>query len=512
MLSKLEPLFSLIDRALKAHRGRPVALAMLLGLCLANLLSEWPFAQPLPEPLQLVEKVVGAPFRNGRQLLFDGYQKRWPREPQSQPVTIVAIDETSLAKLGQWPWPRNRLAALVDAIAAQGALAIGLDIYMPEPDQTSPGQVAKNLPSGTDANLVRALAALPSHEAVLARSLHAAPTILGAAAFDHAAQTTSGQLRTVPLLEHGGPALPWVRRFDQVLASLPELQAAAPGQALLSVALEQGVVRRLPLVMGLGDHLVPGLAVEMLRLATDSSAVEVFSDGHGLHEVGVADVRIPTQPSGDVWLHFAKQEATRARYVRAVDVLEGKVNPEQLQNKLVMIGLTGAGLNDMRTTALGELVPGIEIQAQLVESIIDGRFLQRPTWLKWAETGLALTLGLFIIWYVPRADSRLATFLRTVPKASVPLGLVLNASIAVLGFWLFREHGLLADAAAIFILLSGVMGSMVASAMSQINKAKQDAAKAEQQRALEEAFQAGEQAALARLPQPLQAPQVPQVP
>lgn len=498
MLRQLEPLFSRIDWALKAHRGRPVALAMLLALCLANLLSEWPFSQPLPEPLQLLENAVGAPFRNGRQLLFDGYQRRWPRQPQSQPVTIVAIDEKSLARQGQWPWPRNRVASLIDAIAAQGALAIGLDIYMPEPDQTSPGQVAHNLPAGTDAAVVRALGALPSHEAVLARSLRAAPTILGAAAFDHAAQTTSSQLRTVPLLEHGGQALPWVRRFDNVLASLPELQAAAPGQAVLSVALEQGVVRRLPLVMGLGDHLVPGLAVEMLRLATDSSAVEVFSDAHGVREVGVADVRIPTQPSGEVWLHFAPQEATRARYVSADDVLQGRFDADLFQNKLVMIGLTGAGLNDMRTTALGELVPGIEIQAQLVESIIDGRFLQRPLWLKWAETGLALALGLLIIWYLPRADSRLATFLRTVPKASVPLGLALNASIALLGYWLFREHGLLADAAAIFISLSGVTGSMVASAMSQIHKARQTAAQAEQQRALEDAYNAGLHASAAQ--------------
>lgn len=442
---------------LAAHKGRPVALLVLLGLSVLNLSSEWPNDIARPAFLGALDAAVPDTFKSARQLLFDQYQRRFPRVPSSEPVTIVAIDEDTLARLGQWPWPRNRLASLIDAIAAQHPLAVGLGIYMPEPDQTSPDKVAGNLPK-TAAALAAGLRALPSHEALLARSLRAAPTILGAVGFENAASTTSTGLRTVPISVHGPNPLQWVQRFNHVLASLPQLQAAAHGQAMLSAPVEGGVIRRLPMVFGLGDKLVPSLPLEMLRLATGSSAIDVFADGAGVQGVGVADVTVPTQADGDIWLHFASIRATRNRYVSARDILDGKVDPERIRDKLVLVGLTGAGLADMRTTALGELVPGIEIQAQAIETVFEGRFLRRPVWLKWAESSFILVFGLLITWYVPRTGSRrLAVFMRAVPKASAVLGIVLNLLLLSLSFLVFVRLGLLVDATSIFIVLSAVM-------------------------------------------------------
>ena len=156
-------------------RGRALALLLLGALLLVNVLSEvdWAHRQQ-PGVLQQVGDVLGSPFRAGRQALFDGYQKLHPRQPKSAPVTIVAIDETSLTQIGQWPWPRNRTAALINAIAAHQPAAIGLDVYMPEADQTSPARVADNLPPGNTA-LALALRSLPSHEAQLAAALALRP-------------------------------------------------------------------------------------------------------------------------------------------------------------------------------------------------------------------------------------------------------------------------------------------------------------------------------------------------
>ena len=165
----------------------------------------------------------------------------------------------------------------------------------------------------------------------------------------------------------------------------------------------------------------------------------------------------------------------------------------------MLIGLTGAGLNDMRTTALGELVPGIEIQAQVIESIFDGRLLLRPVWLKWAETAFVLVFGAWMIWYVPRVDSRLAVFIRAVPKASAVLGFSLNLVMLSGGFLLFARYGLLVDAASIFIILSAIMGSLVSSAVVEIEQKKmQEIAQSHQDRE-SAAYRAGEAAALAAL-------------
>jgi adenylate cyclase len=174
------PWLARIRSLLKAAQGRPVALVVLFGLSLLNLSSELPSDIPRTPFVEELDNAVPDTFKTARQLLFDQYQRRFPRVPTAQPVTIVEIDEQTLASVGQWPWPRNKLASLVDSIAALKPLAIGLDIYMPEPDQTSPDKVAANLPPSAAA-LAAGLRALPSHEAILARSLRAAPTILGAA-------------------------------------------------------------------------------------------------------------------------------------------------------------------------------------------------------------------------------------------------------------------------------------------------------------------------------------------
>ncbi len=455
-----------------ARNGRPMAIAILFFLSINSLLSEWPLSYK-PALVAVLEQWTTGTFQSGQRQLFDGYQRKFPRTPLSQPVTIVAIDEQSLAEVGQWPWPRNRLATLIDQINVMKPLAIGLDIYMPEPDQTSPDKVANNLPPSAQA-LSSALQSLPSHETLLAESLKRAPTILGAAGFDHQALTTDSQLLTAPIQTQGADPAPFVKHFDHVLASLPQLQRAAHGQALLSVSLEQGVVRKIPLVMSLGDQLVPSLPMEMLRLATQSPAIQVQANSVGVQSVGLEELAVPTQRGGDVWLHFAKASSTADRYVSALDILQGKADPERFEGKLVLLGLTGSGLNDMRTTALGELVPGIEIQAQVIETIFDGRFLHRPYWLKWAETAFVLIFGLVMVWYVPRPESRLASFLRAMPGAAALIGLSLNMAIILTGFLFFKYHGLLVDAASVFIVSSATMGSLLGSAKVAIDKQKKE--------------------------------------
>jgi adenylate cyclase len=456
--------FATLKRMVSAGAGRPAALVVLFLLSLLNVASELPHRASRSLAVDFVDNLILESFGAPRQLLFDHYQRRFPRIPASQPVTIVEIDDKTLAEVGQWPWPRNRLATLIDAIAAQHPAAIGLDLYMPEPDQTSPDRVADNLSPG-DEDIATQLRALPSHEAVLAKALHASPSVLGAAAVDHAAFSTSVDMLSAPVLVHGPDPMDKVQHFDHVLASLPILQGAAHGQAVLNVALEQGTVRRIPLILGLGERLVPGFPVEILRVATGSPVIDVFSAADGVTAVGVADVRVPTQPDGDFWLHYASIQSTQSRYVSARDVLNGRADADRFHNKLVLVGLTGAGLTDMRTTVLGELVPGIEIQAQVLESIFEGRFLRRPPWLKSAECAFIMAFGLLIIWYVPRKDSRLAKFVRAVPKASGILGVILNLLLLYSCMMLFRYFGLLVDAAAMFIILSAVMGCFFTTAL-----------------------------------------------
>lgn len=491
----MKHIVKLLQQAFLAGGGRPVALLILAVLTTLSLLSEAP--PPAADRNKLSDRMLGAmtqPFRGGREYLFDRYQMLAPRVRVAQPVTIVEIDEASLKQIGQWPWPRNRLAELVDAINFLQPAAIGLDMYMPEPDATSPAQVAANLPPESR-RLAAELRALPSHESRLATSLRAAPSVLGAAGFDYAAQTTASSMKSVPVMSQGDDAAPHLRQFPWVLASLPELQEAAHGQALLSVSLEESIVRRIPLLMTLGDKVVPSLALEMLRVGTGAAAIEAGVGPLGIETITVADLEIPVQSGGEIWLHFAERAKSASRQVSAAAVLEGKVAPELFENKLVLVGLTGSGLQDMRTTPLRELVPGIEIQAQVIESLFDRAVLHRPAWLKTTEVLLLAATGLLMIWLIPRRRGRLAAMLTSNQKASTWFVTGLNVICLGAGFLLFKYTGLLFDAAGLFIGFSSLLASLVSSAMIEIEHENQRLA-AEQQLMREEAARlAGELAA-----------------
>lgn len=477
------------------QRGRVAALALLLLLAALVGLVDADRGNGAGARLA---GVVASPPAAVRQWLFDGYQHLFPRVRAANPVAVVAIDENSLKTIGQWPWPRDKLAQLIDAIAAFQPAAIGLDIYMPEPDQTSPEQVAMRLHAQGSTAAAEVLRQLPSHDSRLAQALQAAPTVMGAAGFGFETLTTSDGMRSVKVAVQGSSALPYVHRFSYVLASLPQLQSAAHGQALVSVD-ESAVVRRIPLVSAVRDELVPSLAMEMLRVASGSEAVEVAVGGHGVQSVRVAELEVPTQSAGDIWLHFASTDSRDARNLSATAVLAGRVDPDALQHKLVLIGLTGLGLNDRRVTPLGENVAGIEIQAQILESLLGGRMLLRPWWMPWVELGLLLVLGGLMVWLVPNALRRSAGV--DVHRPRRVGWWVSGVSLAMLaaGCWMFAGPGWLFDGANMSIAFAGVLASLVSSSTLEVERDNRRLA-LEQQHLREEAARvAGEMEAARRI-------------
>jgi serine phosphatase RsbU (regulator of sigma subunit) len=420
----------------RAGHGRP--LALLLALVLALLLARGGDG-PLPA-LRLA--------------LFDAYQVYLPRQRLSGPVHIINIDEASLSEYGQWPWPRTLLKDLLERIAEQEPLAIGLDILMPEPDNTSPEALVARLPEG---RLHDELALLPSHDALLAEQMRRAPIVLGTAGFLHAEAGTSDALRVWPMRVRGEGAhavtaatLP-VMRFPQAMSSLPALQAAARGQGLLSANLEKGIVRRAPLVGAVGETLVPSLSMELLRVATGTQALEIEAGADGVHSVSVGDLRVPTSPDGTVWINFSAPAIDR--YVSALDVMRGRIDPGVLQNKIVIVAMTGLGLSDYKTNARGDLLPGVDTHAQMIESFFDGSFLRRPQWMRWAELAAFGACSLLTIWLLPR--QRLLV--------GVPVAVALGVSLFGAGALLFARAGLLFDAGGVALGHAAVCLSLLTS-------------------------------------------------
>jgi len=362
---------------------------------------------------------------------FDLYQRIDPRNRGSAPALIVAIDEASIATRGQWPWPRSDVADLIEKITLARPAAIAVDIIFPEPDRISPERLARRLVT-VDPALAERLEALPGNDARLAQSIKDSQVALGFAGLEEGPMPAV-DAPVSPSLQRGGDARRYLRRYPAVLRSLPLIDRAAAGHGLLSADAEYGVVRRLPLAATVGTTVVPALGIEALRLASGARAFEVRTGTGGVQGIGIANVFVPTQGDGRLFVHFGHHDPSRI--ISAVDVLDGRVDPDRLERKIVLLGVTGLGLVDFPTTALGERVPGVEIHAQLIENIFDGSLLRRPAWAGVAEGIALLCFGWLVAIAVPRSG----------PRAGVTALIAALTAMLLAGYFMYHETGLLFD-------------------------------------------------------------------
>jgi CHASE2 domain-containing sensor protein/serine phosphatase RsbU (regulator of sigma subunit) len=386
---------------------------------------------------------------------LDAYQALSPRERRSAPAVIVAIDEKSLERFGQWPWPRTLVARLLDRISAAGPAAIGVDLLFPDPDRLSPEQLAPAI-AGDNAALAARLAKLPRHDFTLAASIKAAPVVLGIAGLE-TARAAPGTVSFTPSLQRGGDATPFLRHYAEALRSIPDLEKSARGHGLLSADTEGGVVRRVPMVAAIGSTPVLPLSLETLRVASRNPLFTVNSDKTGVQTVDIGDLSIPTQPDGHIWVYYTPHNASR--YVSAADVLAGTVDNAELERKLVLVGITALGLIDYQTTPLGERMPGVEIHAQVLENVFDGNLLSRPRWAPWAEGAAFLVFGLLVVYAVPRLT----------PRRSGMLLAVLLALLTGAGFLAYKTAGLLIDALVPGAALASLFAAMLAATLGEAN-------------------------------------------
>ena len=156
------------------------------------------------------------------------------------------------------------------------------------------------------------------------------------------------------------------------------IEEAAAGRGLFSIKPERdGVVRRVPIVMDADGVMVPSLTLEMLRVVTGAGAILVRTDPQiGIKSVAIPGLEIPTDPNGQLWVHYGLHDP--ARYVSAKDVLEGRVPPERVAGKLVLVGTSAVGLLDLKTTPVDPAMPGVEVHAQVLENMLHARRCSRP--------------------------------------------------------------------------------------------------------------------------------------
>jgi len=407
-------------RAIRRWFTRRIGYARLLCLALLIGFAALRIADPAP-----VEEI--------RVRTFDFFQRIEPRKKTMRPVTIVDIDDKSLEKLGQWPWPRTQIADLVTELTRLGAVVIAFDAVFSEPDRLNPAFAAdtfRNLDEETRARL----RALPSNDEVFAEAIKKSRVVLGESGLAEELSALDKTLPVTGLAMLGEEPQRFMFDFPGLLRNVPVLEHAAAGRGLFTIKPERdGIIRRVPMIMQAQGQTMPSLTFEMLRVASGSGTILIKAEKGGITSIGIKGVQIPTDHNGQLWIHYARNDASL--YVPAINVLEKNVAPDMISGKLVLVGTSAVGLNDIKTTPVSRAMPGVEIHAQVLESALTGALISQPIYGIVIEFTTALLFGLLVIVFAPLFG----------PVTLVALGAAFAAALIGTSVYFYAQHRQLID-------------------------------------------------------------------
>jgi len=332
----------------------------ILGLAIAARLSE---------PVAVV---------NIRAMVFDTFQRIEPREYTPLPVRIVDLDDASLEKIGQWPWPRTVVAKMVTRLTELGAAVVVFDIVFSEPDRTSPKNIMPLWPDVPGKNVLAKFAErIPDHDDFLGEVMAQSNVVTGFT-------LTNGEITRKPAVKGtfakaGDDPAPFVPFFSGSVVNLPQIEKGAKGNGSFNmVADPDGIVRRAPMIVRLGDTLYPTLAPEAVRTVQGAKTYVVKSSGAsgeqslgehtGINNIKIGQVEVPTDANGNVYVHYT--EYVPERYFPAWKLFDEAIDPEEfkkfIEGNVILIGTSAAGLKDQRATPLSPVTAGVEIHAQVM--------------------------------------------------------------------------------------------------------------------------------------------------
>ncbi|MDB5774095.1 MAG: guanylate cyclase [Herbaspirillum sp.] len=402
--------------------------------------------------------------------LYD-MRMRLPEVRLDKRIVIVDIDEKSLAEIGRWPWSRDVVAAMIDQLNTRYHVrATAFDIVFAEPDISSgyPTLAAlarhelKDIPRFGEQ--LRTLKATLDFDARMAAAMRDRPVVMGYNLSNESQAIAKGQLpapafTTADLGGRSLDATVW-RAYG---ANLPQLQLAARAGGFFNPMLDpDGVIRSVPLLARIGDDFYESLALAGARVALGASKVQpVFLQDavlsqQQMRDYGVLDeLRLNTRPQPTavpVERHLTALITYRGRggrdggayrYVSAVDVIKGRLPPAMLENAIALVGTTVPGLYDLRSTPVSPNYPGVEIHANVMASILDNDFKQRPDFSAGFNLVQIILIGAALGSILPLLS----------PLFAMGLATAALAAVAGFNYWLYDSANLVLPLAMALLLI-----------------------------------------------------------
>lgn len=427
------------------------------------------------------------PLKFLREKSFDIYQQVKPRvvpKAEDRMVVIIDIDERSLQEIGQWPWSRKTVAQMVVNLHNMGVGVTAFDIVFSEPDRMNPEGVVEAL-EGIDDSVRDIILKMESNDKILGRVVSQANVVLGQAGYWDQLPNNAGEpfkkSVAVRKMSKGSPEpTEFLTGVPTLIRNLPVLEKGTKGVGMFSLNPSlDGIIREVPLVTKHDGHLYPALSVEAIRVGFQISTLMTEVNPYGITAIGVAPksrvkpkgLKIATDAKGQVRPYFAPHD--QSMYVSALDVLNGTVDKSKIAGKIAFVGTSAVGLQDIRSTPIDPLIPGVEVHAQMIENalaidrtlgavVAADLFLKRPQWSVGAELILLMMGGVLMIIVTPMLGA----------TRSLLVFLVLSGGAGAGSWYLFSEFHLLLNAT--FAVISTFL---LYSTLTYMNFTAEEAAK-----------------------------------
>jgi len=329
-------------------------------------------------------------------------------------VQIIDIDEKSLEEFGQWPWPRYQVALLLQNLRNAGARAVGLDMIFAEPDRSSPIVLQRGLKNdlGVELSFNGLPGSLEDNDKLLADILSQGPFALGFF-FDFEKRHVSSTIAVLKPIElsvvsHSAEqkTLSTLLDPEDVIAPISILSESASATGFINTVKDRdGILRRTPILMKHNDKIYPNLGLATLWTGLGKPSVVIKLNKGGVESLRIGNAVVPLDKNGRFTLHF-KGKQRSFTYHSAADVLNNKVRKSDINGKILLVGTSAAGLEDLRTTPLDAYFPGVEAQATLIDNILTGDFIKAPDWVPGLEFIATIIAGLVGVLLVSTAGTR----------------------------------------------------------------------------------------------------------
>jgi serine/threonine-protein kinase len=338
----------------------------------------------------------------------------------SSPVVIVAIDESSIANLGRWPWPRSYMAEMIDLLSEYEAKIIGISILYTEPDKNSGLDeirvIKKEMErmSGYQRNPIYLMLGESEkrldNDTRLAGSISLAENVILPLFFTIGTQVENPDQNLPDYLKKNSINVLLPASYIQAIEAIPPIPEFISGSLGLGhinlIADEDGTIRREPLLVKYKENLFPSFALHVIMKYFNYN----MSDINVSKGLKIGKISIPSDKRQRLLINFS----SGFPYYSFFDVVNKKIPPEAFKNKIVLVGHTATGIAPLEVTPIQHSFPAIEIEANVIESIFNGKFILRPDWALYVEIGIMILFGVYISIVIPKLKANISAVIAAI--------------------------------------------------------------------------------------------------